>query len=101
MSNEHGGKMNRKIIIISIILVVLFSFSTFAEIETRGSEPTEGKIFKEVTLIIDKDAIIPKTYYYHSNDFSGTLYYSTYYQSHHDKNKIYVLYQGWVYSKFY
>lgn len=95
----------KKSLILIFCLFCLFSFfkNQYYQINCEnisGSEPINGKIYKEVTIIIDKDALIPKTYYWNSKDFSGTLYYKTSYPSHHDSNQIYVIYSGYVYSKF-
>ncbi|MDY3923093.1 MAG: hypothetical protein SOZ22_01935 [Ezakiella sp.] len=89
----------KKIILITFFAICFLSFSVLAADELNGSEPIDGKAFEEVIVIINKDAKIPKTYFYDSHDFSGTLYYETHYASHHDPNMIYVVYRGWVYHK--
>lgn len=88
-----------KKILITILAICFLSFSVLATDEQTGFEPVDGKAFEEVTVIINKDARIPKTYFYDSHDFSGTLYYETHYASHHDPDMIYVVYRGWVYHK--
>lgn len=88
-----------KKLILICCLVYSFSFGILANNELKGKEPLDGKAYEEVTIIMRKNATIPKTYFFESHDFSGTLYYKMHYISHHNPEMIYVLYEGWVYLK--